>query len=495
MAIMVFAPCVASGLVHSYGPMLSQKRFGLAATTVGNKAIFAGGRTVGGAVSDVVDIYDMSLGAPTNPAAWSTAKLSQAREWLCAVTVGDKAIFAGGRLSDSSGTFFDRVDIYDASSGTWTTASLSQARYALAATTVSSKAFFAGGRGYYVDYAIVDIYDSTLGSPTNPAAWSTHTLSHAQSWLSGVTVGSKAIFAGGYYPYSKVVDIYDSTLGSPTNPAAWYTAELSQARNGIAAISLGDIALFAWGSTDTTSYAVVDIYDASLGTWSTSNLSQARYNLSATTLGNIGIFGGGNDLSGNYFDRVDIYDASLGEPTDPAAWSTDALSQARANLDAITVGDFAMFAGGQVGSNYSDVVDIYSSWLKVSIDIKPGGCPNPLNVKDKGVLPVAICGTEDFDVWTIDTASIRLEDVAPVRSSYEDVATPMPDGAEVCECTTEGSDGYLDLVLKFNVQDIVATLGEVEDGDEFELTLMGELADGTPIQGKDCIVVITKGGK
>ena len=213
MVIMVFAPCVASGLVHSYGPMLSQKRFGLAATTVGNKAIFAGGRTVGGAVSDVVDIYDMSLGAPTNPAAWSTAKLSQAREWLCAVTVGDKAIFAGGRLSDSSGTFFDRVDIYDASSGTWTTASLSQARYALAATSVGGKAFFAGGCGWYISYNTVDIYDSSLGSPTNPAAWSTFTLSQARGWLSAVTVGDKAVFAGGYGPYSDVVDIYDASLG------------------------------------------------------------------------------------------------------------------------------------------------------------------------------------------------------------------------------------------------------------------------------------------
>ena len=36
-------------------------------------------------------------------------------------------------------------------------------------------------------------------------------------------------------------------------------------------------------------------------------------------------------------------------------------------------------------------------------------------------------------------------------------------------------------------------LGEVEDGDEFELTLMGELVDGTPIEGKDCILIISKG--
>lgn len=47
------------------------------------------------------------------------------------------------------------------------------------------------------------------------------------------------------------------------------------------------------------------------------------------------------------------------------------------------------------------------------IDIKPGSCPNPLNVKDKGALPVAVLRSKDFDVFNIDPASIRLEGVAP----------------------------------------------------------------------------------
>jgi len=129
----------------------------------------------------------------------------------------------------------------------------------------------------------------------------------------------------------------------------------------------------------------------------------------------------------------------------------------------------------------------------VKIDIKPEACPNKLNIKDKGVLPVAILGTENFDVFTIDPASIRLAGKAPVRSSYEDVATPVADEAEVCECTTAGPDGYLDLTLKFNVQEIVTALGEVNDGDELELTLTGVLNDGKPIEGKDCIIIISKG--
>jgi hypothetical protein len=51
---------------------------------------------------------------------------------------------------------------------------------------------------------------------------------------------------------------------------------------------------------------------------------------------------------------------------------------------------------------------------QVPINIKPGSCPNPLNVKNKGVLPVAILGMEEFDVPMIDVASIRLEGVAPM---------------------------------------------------------------------------------
>ena len=46
--------------------------------------------------------------------------------------------------------------------------------------------------------------------------------------------------------------------------------------------------------------------------------------------------------------------------------------------------------------------------VSVYVDIKPGGCPTPVNVGSKGVLPVAVLGTGDFDVSTIDPQSITL---------------------------------------------------------------------------------------
>ncbi|KPJ66746.1 MAG: hypothetical protein AMJ43_06965 [Coxiella sp. DG_40] len=129
--------------------------------------------------------------------------------------------------------------------------------------------------------------------------------------------------------------------------------------------------------------------------------------------------------------------------------------------------------------------------IPASIDIKPQSCPNPLNVNSKGVLPVAILGSEDLDVTTIDVASILLAGVDSIRSNYEDVAAPVSNGEE-CECTTEGPDGYLDLTLKFETRQVVDALGEVTDGDVLPLTLTGMLFDETAIEGVDCIVVVGK---
>ncbi len=129
----------------------------------------------------------------------------------------------------------------------------------------------------------------------------------------------------------------------------------------------------------------------------------------------------------------------------------------------------------------------------VAVDIKPGSCPNPFNVASRGVLPAAILGSDDFDVNTIDTASIFLEGVPAIRSSYEDVASPVDDANE-CVCTTEGPDGYTDLTLKFRTQEIVEELintpGGLAEGQTLALKLRGELTDGRVIAGSDCVVLV-----
>jgi hypothetical protein len=133
--------------------------------------------------------------------------------------------------------------------------------------------------------------------------------------------------------------------------------------------------------------------------------------------------------------------------------------------------------------------------VEVPVDIKPGSCPNPFQAVSRGLLPVAILGTEDLDVSTIDPASIRLNGVAPLRSGYEDVGTPFEPytGKESCalDCSDWEGDGLMDMTLKFDRQDLVDALGGPPDDNEcLVLTLTGNFYEeygGGPIIGEDVI--------
>ena len=160
---------------------------------------------------------------------------------------------------------------------------------------------------------------------------------------------------------------------------------------------------------------------------------------------------------------------------------------------------FELNITGKVEINENEFVDFHYRYQTstqtlapvpstISIDIKPQSCPNPLNVKSKGVLPVAILGTADLYVTDIDITSLRLNGVAPVRSAFEDVTTPT--GTDPCDCLELSGDGSEDLTLKFDTQAIVAALGDVQNGEEILLMLTGMLQDGTTeIQGSDCVVI------
>jgi len=134
----------------------------------------------------------------------------------------------------------------------------------------------------------------------------------------------------------------------------------------------------------------------------------------------------------------------------------------------------------------------------VAVDIKPQSCPNPISTSDKGVLPVAILGSDTFYVSQIDPASVKLEGVAPLRWALEDIAAPYEPflGKEdIYDCNEAGPDGFLDLTLKFKMQEVVAALGEVNDGDVLVLHLTGNLLEeygGTPIVGEDVVWILEK---
>jgi hypothetical protein len=131
--------------------------------------------------------------------------------------------------------------------------------------------------------------------------------------------------------------------------------------------------------------------------------------------------------------------------------------------------------------------------VSVPFDIKPGSCPNRLNIRSKGLLRIAILGTGEVDATNIDPASVRLEGVAPIRSQIEDVSQPVIDPQDICDCSEEPGDAFDDLTLTFKKKEIVCELGDVSDGDEVVLTLTGETFDRTRIEGQDCVLIRKKG--
>ena len=148
--------------------------------------------------------------------------------------------------------------------------------------------------------------------------------------------------------------------------------------------------------------------------------------------------------------------------------------------------------GGEVRNGDLFVEVLGAEPLPVSFDVRPGRCPNSLNVKSHEPIPAAILGTANLDVADIDVSSLRvLGSIVPVRSGVGDVGSP-PAAATACACPG-GRDGIPDLTLRFNTSDIVAHLGQVADGDSREILLTGNLLDGTPLQGTDCIAIRVPG--
>ena len=132
----------------------------------------------------------------------------------------------------------------------------------------------------------------------------------------------------------------------------------------------------------------------------------------------------------------------------------------------------------------------------VVVDVKPGSNVNPVNLRSNGVLPVAVLGSADLDVTTIDPSTILLNGVAPLRWSIEDVCGPMPDPPDPMDPMMDDNDdaempdGFDDLTLKFKTQEIAATLDDVARGDIVSIFFTGETFDGAVLTGEEYILIV-----
>ncbi len=117
----------------------------------------------------------------------------------------------------------------------------------------------------------------------------------------------------------------------------------------------------------------------------------------------------------------------------------------------------------------------YSPVRDVNIDIKPGSDPNCFNVNGNGVIPVAILGSDTFDVSMVDQSTLSFGGLAVhVRGNK----------GPFCGSEDTNGDGFDDLVCQFLDDPINWTPG---DG---SATLTGATLEGIPIEGTDSICVV-----
>ncbi len=192
------------------------------------------------------------------------------------------------------------------------------------------------------------------------------------------------------------------------------------------------------------------------------------------------------------FLQANLDGTTGGQATDPAAGEPSLEEQitriVQFQIDGGLTDDFEQLAANLVGSQVDlglvppeeeeEVVDsvLQQVTLPVEIDIKPGSDPNSIRLRNKGVIPLAILGTDTFDVTDVDVTTLEFGPggAAPAH----DLTDPVVYADHLRDVN---DDGFTDLVSHYLTQETGISAGDIE------ACVTGQTTGGVSIEGCDAV--------
>ena len=126
-------------------------------------------------------------------------------------------------------------------------------------------------------------------------------------------------------------------------------------------------------------------------------------------------------------------------------------------------------------SGVSSIVFVPDPVIPVQIDVKPDDDQNAINPGSKGVIPVAIFSTDDFDATSIDPATIELAGAG---------VAVVGKGKSLFHEVDVNDDGLVDLLCQVETESLTL------EPDAGEVWLIGETYDGQLIEVYSFIFVV-----
>lgn len=353
----VARPFLSGGELAYHGNETRVRRGYHAGASVGGCAILAGGQNYSGARANA-DVYDKDL-------VYQTI-LYTARTRGAGASTPNHALFAGGEGSSSSSSGVSSVQAFDSDLAASTISSISKTRTRLGGASVGNYAIFAGGVAHSDGQwaTTVDVYDDELNKVTTSQAitkssFFTNNISNnmnATTGISNTAKGRYATFVG-----NQKVESFDSTLVKTTH------SNLSVARGCHAGATAGGYTLIAGGAMDVAyheckSLNTVDVYSDTMTKLTNLTLSLHCVDLASISMGDYAVFAGGAYLSYDGNDE-DGYSMNMYERRGVHAYDSNLLRMEFADIAkggpfmaSAATEEYGFFSGGYYNRGYKDTL-------------------------------------------------------------------------------------------------------------------------------------------